>query len=204
VRLHHLTQAAHLTPAAHDEAVRHLCNELNTTETLFPGTDLRLVYQGLIINSPRSGVLSLRYQEYEDGKYWVGPRMQSPMPHNQGIPAPPSVSPRWGASHCEAQFRVRWTSGSPGENDPSRVGSGFYAKANAVHYANGHPDLQGTNHTPTTMQRHGWARKNFIPKRNSLTLKKGRKGAWRGKQEGRPSHAEKLSVRALRVSSNRV
>jgi hypothetical protein len=39
VRLHHLTQAAH------DQAVRHLCNELNATETLFPGTDLRLVYQ---------------------------------------------------------------------------------------------------------------------------------------------------------------
>ena len=39
VRLHHLTQAAH------DEAVRHLCNELNATETLFPGTDLKLVYK---------------------------------------------------------------------------------------------------------------------------------------------------------------
>jgi transposase-like protein len=39
VRLHHLTQAAH------DEAARHLCEELNTTETIFPGTELRLVYQ---------------------------------------------------------------------------------------------------------------------------------------------------------------
>ena len=39
VRLHHLTQAAH------DEAVRHLCHELNATETVFPGTDLKLVYQ---------------------------------------------------------------------------------------------------------------------------------------------------------------
>jgi hypothetical protein len=39
VRLHHLTQAAH------DAAVRHLCEELTATETLFPGTDLRLVYQ---------------------------------------------------------------------------------------------------------------------------------------------------------------
>jgi len=39
VRLHHLTQAAH------DEAARHLCGELNATETLFPGTDLRLVYK---------------------------------------------------------------------------------------------------------------------------------------------------------------
>jgi hypothetical protein len=39
VRLHHLTQAAH------DEAVRHLCNELDATETIFPGTELKLVYQ---------------------------------------------------------------------------------------------------------------------------------------------------------------
>ena len=39
VRLHHLTQAAH------DQAVRHLCEELNATETIFPGTDLRLVYK---------------------------------------------------------------------------------------------------------------------------------------------------------------
>jgi hypothetical protein len=26
------------------EAVRHLCDGLNATETLFPGTDLRLIY----------------------------------------------------------------------------------------------------------------------------------------------------------------
>ena len=38
VRLHHLTQAAH------DAALRHLCDQLNATETVFPGTDLRLVY----------------------------------------------------------------------------------------------------------------------------------------------------------------
>lgn len=38
VRLHHLTQRAH------DAAVRYLCEELTATETLFPGTDLRLVY----------------------------------------------------------------------------------------------------------------------------------------------------------------
>lgn len=38
VRLHHLTQAAH------DEAVRHLCEELNATETIFPGTELKLIY----------------------------------------------------------------------------------------------------------------------------------------------------------------
>jgi hypothetical protein len=28
-----------------DQAVRHLCDELNTTETVFPGTDLRLIYE---------------------------------------------------------------------------------------------------------------------------------------------------------------
>ena len=39
VRLHHLTQAAH------DQAVRHLCDQLNATETIFPGTDLKLVFQ---------------------------------------------------------------------------------------------------------------------------------------------------------------
>ena len=39
VRLHHLTQAAH------DQALLGLCNELNATETLFPGTDLRLIYK---------------------------------------------------------------------------------------------------------------------------------------------------------------
>jgi len=39
VRLHHLTQAAH------DRAVRFLCEELTATETVFPGTDLRLIYK---------------------------------------------------------------------------------------------------------------------------------------------------------------
>ena len=39
VCLHHLTQAAH------DAAIRYLCEELTATETNFPGTDLRLVYK---------------------------------------------------------------------------------------------------------------------------------------------------------------
>jgi hypothetical protein len=39
VCLHHLTQAAH------DAAVCYLCEELTATETIFPGTDLRLVYK---------------------------------------------------------------------------------------------------------------------------------------------------------------
>ena len=39
VRLHHAASASH------DLAITHLCNELTATETIFPGTDLRLVYQ---------------------------------------------------------------------------------------------------------------------------------------------------------------
>jgi hypothetical protein len=39
VRLHHL--ANHST----DDAIHHLCNELNDTETKFPGTNMRLVYE---------------------------------------------------------------------------------------------------------------------------------------------------------------
>jgi prepilin-type processing-associated H-X9-DG protein len=39
VRLHPL--AANV----HDQAIRHLCNELNASETLFPGTNMRLVYE---------------------------------------------------------------------------------------------------------------------------------------------------------------
>ena len=39
VRLHHLAQAAH------DQAARHLCQQLNETETIFPDTQLRLIFQ---------------------------------------------------------------------------------------------------------------------------------------------------------------
>ena len=39
VQLHHL--ASHCS----DEIVQHLCNELNATNTLFPGTELRLIYK---------------------------------------------------------------------------------------------------------------------------------------------------------------
>jgi hypothetical protein len=38
IRLHPLANASS------DLAVRHLCAELNATETLFPGTELRLIY----------------------------------------------------------------------------------------------------------------------------------------------------------------
>jgi predicted adenine nucleotide alpha hydrolase (AANH) superfamily ATPase len=39
VRLHQLAQNAH------DVAVSYLCDHLNATETLFPGTALRVVYK---------------------------------------------------------------------------------------------------------------------------------------------------------------
>jgi hypothetical protein len=39
VRIHHLTQRAH------DVAIRHLCEELNATETDFPGANLKLIYK---------------------------------------------------------------------------------------------------------------------------------------------------------------
>lgn len=35
-----------------DEAVRHLCDELNATEALFPGTELRLIYKLVAAQSP--------------------------------------------------------------------------------------------------------------------------------------------------------
>jgi len=46
VRLHHL--ANHCS----NVAVRHLCSELNSTETQFPGTDLRLVYEFIASQNP--------------------------------------------------------------------------------------------------------------------------------------------------------
>lgn len=39
VRLHHLTQAAH------DQAIEKLCAEINATQTVFPGTNLTLVFK---------------------------------------------------------------------------------------------------------------------------------------------------------------
>lgn len=39
VRLHHLTQPAH------DEVARHLCEQLNATETIFPGTNLQIIFK---------------------------------------------------------------------------------------------------------------------------------------------------------------
>ena len=39
VRLHPMSTEAH------DEIVRHICAEITGTETVFPGTDLRLIYE---------------------------------------------------------------------------------------------------------------------------------------------------------------
>jgi hypothetical protein len=39
VRFHHLTQAAH------DQAIEKLLSELNSTQTIFPGTSLKLVFK---------------------------------------------------------------------------------------------------------------------------------------------------------------
>ena len=39
VRVHHQANRSA------DEVIRHCCNELNQTETIFPGTNLRLVYE---------------------------------------------------------------------------------------------------------------------------------------------------------------
>jgi len=46
VRLHHM--ANHSA----DDAIRHLCDELNATETLFPGTNLRLIYEFVSTQNP--------------------------------------------------------------------------------------------------------------------------------------------------------
>jgi hypothetical protein len=44
VRLHRLTTAAH------DQALFHLCEELTATETVYPGTDLKMIYE--VIGEP--------------------------------------------------------------------------------------------------------------------------------------------------------
>jgi hypothetical protein len=34
-----------MTTQGQDEIVRHICAEITATETVFPGTDLRLIYE---------------------------------------------------------------------------------------------------------------------------------------------------------------
>jgi transposase-like protein len=41
IRLHRLSTAAH------DEALSHLCEELTATETVYPGTDLKMIYEAV-------------------------------------------------------------------------------------------------------------------------------------------------------------
>ena len=52
---HAKTLAIRLHPLANpssDIALRHLCAEINATETLFPGTHLRLIYELVSAQSP--------------------------------------------------------------------------------------------------------------------------------------------------------
>ncbi|MGH7972815.1 MAG: putative transposase, partial [Limisphaerales bacterium] len=49
VRLHRLATAAH------DRALQHLCEELTATETVYPGTDLRLLYE-VVGQAPPSSI----------------------------------------------------------------------------------------------------------------------------------------------------
>ena len=49
------TLTVRLHPLANDSSdavVRYLCAELNTTKTLFPGTDLRLIYESVSSQNP--------------------------------------------------------------------------------------------------------------------------------------------------------
>lgn len=46
IRLHHLANRNS------DDAIRHLCDELNSTETIFPGTNLRLFYELVSSKNP--------------------------------------------------------------------------------------------------------------------------------------------------------
>ncbi len=47
VRLHHLASNSS------DKVIRHLCDELNDTETIYPGTNLRIIYELVSSNNPR-------------------------------------------------------------------------------------------------------------------------------------------------------
>ena len=48
IRLHRLSTAAH------DEALSHLCQELTATETLYPGTELKMIYEVLGAKTPEA------------------------------------------------------------------------------------------------------------------------------------------------------
>ena len=48
-------QLHRLTAEGHDTVMRHLCEELTATETLYPGTDLRLIFEPVGANLIPSG-----------------------------------------------------------------------------------------------------------------------------------------------------
>src|SRR6266853_4443579 len=79
VRLHHLTQAAH------DQAIEPLLADLNTTHTVFPGTNLTPGLQTrIILSSPRSGGLTFIFTGVAPGSYVIrsnrGPGSPGPNP----------------------------------------------------------------------------------------------------------------------------
>jgi len=51
IRLHHLANRSS------DDAIRHLCSELNSTETIFPDTDLRMLYEFVSASKHQSEAL---------------------------------------------------------------------------------------------------------------------------------------------------
>ena len=54
IRVHR--QASHCA----DAVIRHLCNELNQTETIFPGTSLRLWYE--LVSNEAIGIPACSYE----------------------------------------------------------------------------------------------------------------------------------------------
>jgi len=46
IRLHHLANRSS------DDVIHHLCNELNATESIFPGTNLRMFYELVSSRNP--------------------------------------------------------------------------------------------------------------------------------------------------------
>ena len=65
MRLHRLSSAIH------DAALAHLCAELTATETTFPGTDLRLIYEPVGATSlPREQAAWVYFDHYTNPHYY--------------------------------------------------------------------------------------------------------------------------------------
>jgi hypothetical protein len=91
VRLHRQANAST------DTALQCLCDELNSTETVFPGTNLRLVYELVSAqNSSRSGGLSRQGSPGEgDGESKLETSHRNPVgsqPHPVRVSHPPEAS----------------------------------------------------------------------------------------------------------------